>query len=262
MGDRGEWIQILMLLIFGGLYVARWVISRAWGARQENDPAGRRPEKPGRKSPAIEMLERLRAESEQAPAVTKDAPVTGARAVGAAAAVYDDGSDDEDAFFGDDDTAGQHALPDDVVGKRGSRASPRAASPAMEPPQLPGRPSLPAAEPTRGRAAGRSQVPASTEINLSAAHPRSPRDRVVHPRTETARPAVAAPRSADEHVEIYSEMELSDAAADLGMGQLPVATTARPAPTRLRGLLRAQGMTLRQALIGQIILGPPRSRRA
>lgn len=262
MKDHGEWIQIVLFLIFAGLAVARVVIAKFWNKMQDNEPS---PQKP--KSPAIQMLERMRAENEQAAAVMEEAPTPGARAGHLTEVVYDDGSDDEDAFFGDDGLAGQRAMRTDAAGRRRPPRAPGADRPAgarslLRNQHIPGGEDVGASRPRRpapARGPGQLRSVEFGEIDLSASHPRSPREQVLHPGTETAGRAVASPRAADEHIEVYGEMNLADAAADLGMSQLPQAPES-VSRVPLQTLLSREGMTLRQALIGQIIFGPPKSR--
>jgi hypothetical protein len=268
MKDRGDWIQIIVFLIFVGLGVARVVIAKFWNKMQDDEPPPRRP-----KSPAIEMLERMRAESEQATAVLKEdapAPAPGARATGHGSdIVHYDGSDDEDAFFGDDGLSGQRAMPEDAAGWRLSPRAPRATRPVDPRSTLADQYALDwenvgtsesrSPPPVPGLGSRSRRLVESGDIDLSASHPRSPREQVLHPRTETTRRAIASPRAAGEHIAISRELDLADTAADLGMRQLAPAQTA-PTDVPLRGLLKREGMTLRQALIGQIIFGPPKSR--
>ena len=175
------------------------------------------------------------------------------------AVVYDDGSDDEDPFFGDDDLAGQRAIREDSARRRAQRQSSPAPShdrgrqgaqrgaaergtrrPARMPPQEDSTP-----------------VPQQRRV-LRATQTRQPREQVLHPRTEHLQQSVEDPRTKDEHVEVYTDLDLDDTASDLGVSQLPPAEKPRQRASAI-GLFDATGMDLRRAMIGQILLGPPKS---
>ncbi len=307
MPEKGEWIQLIIFLVFVALATAKQVIS-AWMEKRRGESGGT-PKPP---SSGVQQLEQLRRENERpATASRPTPPVPGGAASSRDEEVYDDGSDTEDSFLGDDDLGGERGLKDDSVGRRPpmddrapAKTSPSRTSPlenqyALEwedvvddtrragppPPPAPSqrrrssrRPNVPLAQApdsARDRALSRSVLgddplaPSAPEaVDESNAlsqvvHPRTEHVRTEHVRTERVKSSVATPRAAGERPDIYGEMNLSDAAADLGMDQLPRASGPRAGavggPDLIPSPLLRHGMDLRQALIGQIILGAPRA---
>ena len=224
MPGQFDWIQLVILLIIFGGGIIRFISKNLFAAGKPQDPAG----EAGRpKSPALQFLEKIRERNESIAARQARAPLSPPR-------------DPEDAYYGDDDLEEAPALLSSEVS-----ATPRAKDTAEE---LEWEKIEVAAE-RRQQKKRRSgdRIPGTI---------RDPREEVIQPHSTNLQTGVSAPRSSREHVRKQ----------DLGIEkELRVHTSTQPIAHRRAGYLRLPAtlgvgkMSLRQAIIGQVILGPPRA---
>jgi len=282
MPDKGEWIQLLIFVIFIGLGVGRWLFGAFWNRAHGKQPAAR----PPAKSPAIRMLEQLRAEGERAAGVQRTRDDTGRtddRGIDRGLEKdHDDGSDDEDAFFGGDEPAF-----DDESDRSDSGATPRAGrdaartgsfdlewedvddAPAGPPRARRARPSgTSRQEGTRPASSPRTPPPPAVRTprpspaptrRLDAEGSLVPADRVIHPRSET--PRTTHVRADDEHVTVSDELELSHTTTDLGMSVISSAAAEREWSGARHAALASRGLDLRRLMIAHVVLGAPKALR-
>lgn len=225
MPGNGDWLQIIILLIIFGGGIIRFIAKNLFAAGKPQGQAGEanRP-----KSPALQFLEKIREQNESIAARQARAPTPPPR-------------DPEDAYYGDDDLAEAPALLSSEV----SAVPPgtKDAGGELEWKDVDG-----AAEtPQRKRRRSGDRIPGTI---------RNPREEILTPHSTDLQAGVSAPRSSREHVREQK----------LGIEEeLTVHTSTEPLRTRRTGHLRLPAalgiskMSLRQAIIGQVILGPPKA---
>ena len=222
MPGKFDWIQlVILLLVFGG-GIIRFIVQNVFSGKdtpQKGDGV------PRPRSPAVDFLDKLR-ENEEAIATRQAAPPSAPRPPA---------RDPEDAYFGDDGLEGVSALQETEV-----EASHMEREGAPVPPATVKKP------PPKKRRSG-DRIPGTI---------RDPREEVIHPHSLDLQKGVSLPRSLETRVRQQ----------DVGIEEdLAVHTSTQPMARATRGHLRlpaALGLgkiTLRQAVIGQIILGPPRA---
>lgn len=205
-GDN--WINILILLVIFGGGIVRFIFQNLLSGKNARDPAGQPPQA---KSPALEILEKLRQQNQSVAARQAQTPAAGIPA--------EQARDPEDAYYGDDDLAGAEAIYSTEVTARVEEKSP-------------------AAEPRR----------------KTAATIRGPRREVLQPHSMEA--GVSAPGTSDMPVR-KQELGIEESPAVLTSTRSSVGRGARH--LRLPAALGGGMMSLRQAIIGQVILGPPKA---
>jgi hypothetical protein len=286
MRDRGEWIQIIILLIFVGLGLVKFLLQTLFSRAGRAAPPPQRP-----RSPAIDMLERLRADSERA-ATPRGGTLAEAATAAAppAESAYLAGSKGEDAFFGDDEIDRETAVREDAVGRaphvaaaedsaldwelvRDEPLTPEAGAhaPAVQVPPRAGagaRPaaSRPGAGSGRGPAArdrGEAERLAATRrtVELRIGAPVPLKEPVLHPRSEQPRREIAVPAAFEQQPAVSEELSLETTARDMAMAQIPGAADQEPAQRPPARAAESKRVDLRTAILGQVILGPPRSYR-
>jgi hypothetical protein len=224
MPGNGDWLQLIILLIIFGGGIIRFIAKNLFAAGKPQGQAGEanRP-----KNPALQFLEKIREQNEAIAARQTRVPTPPPR-------------DPEDAYYGDDDLAGAPALLSSEVSAApgakdaGDELKWEAAEVAAE------------ASQRKKRRSG-DRIPGTI---------RNPREEILHPHSIDLQAGVSVPRTSREHVreqEIGIEEELtvhtstqSNAHRRAGYLHLPAA-------------LGVGKMSLRQAIIGQVILGPPKA---
>ncbi|MEC8895398.1 MAG: hypothetical protein VX675_03660, partial [Planctomycetota bacterium] len=89
MDERFPWQQIIILLLIFGGSILKFIFQ---GRGQEENQPGQAGRPPGAKSPALEILEKIREQNESVAARQAQAP----------AGVLEREIDPEDAYYGDD----------------------------------------------------------------------------------------------------------------------------------------------------------------
>ena len=225
MPGKIDWIQILILLVVFGGGIIRFIVQNLTSGKKvpgQGEPLARP------KSPAVEILEKLR-QNEEAIATRQarapgNAPKSGA-------------SNLEDAYFGDDGLEGVSALQDSEV----------TANQPVRPAENVAR-SAGATKPAKKRRSG-DRIPGTI---------RNPREEVLHPHSMDIQTGVALPSSSETQVR-QQDLEIGEELA------VHTSTQSRRQRTGRRSLPAALGVsniTLRQAVIGQVILGPPKALEA
>ncbi len=222
MPGKIDWIQLLILLIIFGGGIIRFIVQNLTSGKKVPDQ-GELVARP--KSPAVEILEKLR-QNEEAIA-TRQAPPPGSAPKSGA-------SNPEDAYFGDDGLEGVPALQDSEV-------------PATQP----GNPaeavaqSARATKPAKKRRSG-DRIPGTI---------RDPREEVLHPHSMDIQTGIALPSSSETRVR-QQDLEIGEELA------VHTSTQSRRHRAGRRSLPAALGIgniTLRQAVICQVMLGPPKA---
>ena len=223
MPGKIDWIQLLILLVVFGGGIIRFIMRNLTSGRKVPD-RGERVPRP--KSPALEILDKLRQNEEtiatrqaQAPSASK----SGAR-------------DPEDAYFGDDGLEGVPAL----------QASEVPATQPIRPPK------------DAARAAGGTQSAKKRRSGDRITDTiRDPRKEILHPHNMDVQTSVALPRSFETRIR-QQDLEIGEG---LAVHTSTQSRTRRTSNRRLRlpAALGVGNITLRQAVICQVILGPPRA---
>ena len=224
MPENFDWLQIIILLIIFGGGIIRFIAKNLFAAGKPQGQAGEanRP-----KSPALQFLEKIREQNESIAAREARAPTPPPR-------------DPEDAYYGDDDLEGAPALlSSEVSAVPGTKD----AGGELEWKDVDG-----AAEtPQRKRRRSGDRIPGTI---------RNPREEILNPHSTDLQAEVSVPRSSREHVR-EQKVGIEE--------ELTVHTSTEPLRTRRTGHLRLPAalgiskMSLRQAIIGQVILGPPKA---
>ena len=225
MPGKIDWIQLLILLIVFGGGIIRFIVQSLTSGKEVPDQ-GKPIARP--KSPAVEILEKLR-ENEEAIA-TRQAQAPSSAPKGGA-------SNPEDAYFGDDGLEGVPALQASEV------PAIRPGSPAEDV-----APAAKGAQPAKKRRSG-DRIPGTI---------RDPREEVLHPHSMDIQTSIALPSSSETQVR-QQDLEIGEELA------VHTSTQSRRQRTGRRSLPAALGVsniTLRQAVIGQVILGPPKALEA
>lgn len=222
MPERGDWVQlIILLLIFGG-GIIRFIFQNLFPG---NKPENRAGQPPRPKSPAIDILQKLRENNEAVAARQATPPNPPPPAP----------RDPDDAYFGDDGLEGAPALESSEIDislpEEETEIAPRIERPI---------------EPEKKRRSG-DRIPGTI---------RDPREEILHPHSLDLQEGVSLPRSSEAHVRRQ----------EIGIGEdLAVHTSTQSKVRGRRGRLRLpaalglEDMSLRQAIIGQIILNPPKA---
>ena len=222
MPGKIDWVQLLILLVIFGGGIIRFIVQNLTSGKKVPDQ-GERVARP--KSPAVEILEKLR-QNEEAIA-TRQAPPPGSAPKSGA-------SNPEDAYYGDDGLEGLPALQDsEVLATQPGNPAEAVARAAR------------ATKPAKKRRSG-DRIPGTI---------RDPREEVLHPHSMDIQTGVALPSSSETQVR-QQDLEIGEELA------VHTSTQSRRQRTGRRSLSAALGVgniTLRQAVIGQVILGPPKA---
>ena len=224
MPGKIDWIQLLILLIVFGGGIIRFIVQSLTSGKEVPDQ-GKPIARP--KSPAVEILEKLR-ENEEAIA-TRQAQAPSSAPKGGA-------SNPEDAYFGDDGLEGVPALQDSEV------TANQPVRPAEDGARAAG-----ATKPVKKRRSG-DRIPGTI---------RAPRKEVLQPHSTDLLTGVALPSSSETRVR-QQDLDIGEELA------VHTSTQSRAHRTGIRSLslpkaLGVGDITLRQAVIAQIILGPPKA---
>ncbi len=224
MPGKIDWIQLLILLVVFGGGIIRFIAKNLTSGRKVPDRGERIPRP---KSPALEILDKLRQNEETI--ATRQARAPGAPKSGA--------RDPEDAYFGDDGLEGVPALQASEV-------------PAIQPgsPAEDVAPAAKGAQPAKKRRSG-DRIPGTI---------RDPREEVLHPHSMDIQTSIALPSSSETQVR-QQDMEIGE---ELAVHTSTQSRTHRTGGRSLPAALGIGNITLRQAVIGQVILGPPKALEA
>ena len=227
MPGKIDWIQILILLIVFGGGIIRFIV-QSLSSGKKVPGQGELVARP--KSPALEILEKLR-ENDEAIATRQARPP--------ASAQKSETRNPEDAYFGDDGLEGVSAL------QAGEVPAIRPGSPAENIARA-----EKGTQPVKKRRSG-DRIPGTI---------RAPRKEVLQPHSTDIQTGVALPISSETQVR-QQDLEIGEELA------IHTSTQSRAHRTATRSLplpeaLGLGHMTLRQAIIGQIILGPPKALEA
>ncbi len=234
MDERFPWQNIIILLLIFGGSILKFIFQNRG---QEGDQPGQAGRPPRAKTPALEILEKIREQNETVVARPGHAPATGTPPERQA--------DPEDAYYGDDDLEGVSALQSTEV---------TAVTAITEKPHPPAE--VPRKEdvlkPT-------DQQPAQRKRRSGDRIPgtiRTPREEILQPHSTDLQLGVLTPRTSGE--EVHKQ--------DLGIeDNLAIHTSTRSKAHQRSEVLRLPDslgggrMNLRQAIIGQVILGPPKA---
>ncbi len=229
MDEKLPWQQIIILLLIFGGSILKFIFQNRGQEENQQGPAGR---PPGVKSPALEILEKIREQNESVVA----------REAKASARPSERDLDHEDAYYGDDELEGVSGLQSTAV--PASREAPPAPAPGHREENV---------------LAPRSQQSTQKKRRSGDRIPgtiRTPREAILQPHSTDLQTGVATPRTSDEEVRKQ----------DLGIGDnLAIHTSTRSKVRQGAGTLRLPEslgggqMSLRDAIIGQLILGPPKA---
>ena len=226
MPGKIDWIQLLILLVVFGGGIIRFIARNLTSDRKVPDQGERIPRP---KSPALEILDKLRQNEETI--ATRQARAPSASKSGA--------RDPEDAYFGDDGLEGVPALQSSEV-------------PATQPASPP-KDAARVAGGTRSAKKRRSgdRIPGTI---------RDPREEILHPHSMDIQTSISLPRSFETRVR-QQDLEIGD---ELAVHTSTQSRTRRTSGRSLRlpAALGVGNITLRQAVICQVILGPPRALEA
>ncbi len=225
MEERFPWQNIIILLLIFGGSILKFIFQ---GRGQEGNQPGQTGRPAGAKSPALEILEKIRVQNESVAARQAQAPV------GAAEREIDP----EDAYYGDDDLEGISGLQSTEVHASSERSHPAAEEVVLAPTDQ---------QPAQRKRRSGDRIPETI---------RTPRSEILQPHSTDLQTGVSAPRTSDEQVRRQ----------DLGIeDNLAIHTSTRSSVHRgARSLHLPESvgggrMSLRQAIIGQVILGPPKA---
>ena len=225
MPGKIDWIQLLILLIVFGGGIIRFIVQNLTSGKKvpdQGEPLARP------KSPAVEILEKLR-QNEEAIATRQarapgNAPKSGA-------------SNPEDAYFGDDGHEGVSALQDsEVLATQPGNPAEAVARAAR------------ATKPAKKRRSG-DRIPGTI---------RDPREEVLHPHSMDIQTGIALPSSSETRVR-QQDLEIGE---ELAVHTSTQSRRHRAGRRSLPAALGVSNITLRQAVIGQVILGPPKALEA
>ncbi len=224
MPENFNWLQLIILLIIFGGGIIRFIAKNLFAAGKPQGQAGEanRP-----KSPALQFLEKIREQNESIAARQARVPTPPPR-------------DPEDAYYGDDDLEGAPAL---LSSEIGAAPGTKDAGDELEWETV----EAEAEASQRKKRRSGDRIPGTI---------RNPREEILNPHSTDLQAGVSVPRTSMEHVreqEIGIEEELT------------VHTSIQSNARRKAGYLRLPAalgvgkMSLRQAIIGQVILGPPKA---
>lgn len=220
-----DWLQLLILLIVFGGGIIRFIGKILTSGKKVPDQGERIPRP---KSPALEILDELRQNHEAI--ATRQAQAPSASKSGS--------SNPEDAYFGDDGLEGVPALQSSEV------PATHIGSPREDAARAAG-----GTQPAKKRRSG-DRIPGTI---------RNPREEVLHPHSLDTPTGISLPRSSEARVR-QQDLEIGEALT------VHTNTQSRERRTsgrrRLPAALGAGKITLRQAVICQVILGPPRALEA
>ena len=222
MPGKIDWIQLLILLIIFGGGIIRFIVQNLTSGKKVPDQ-GELVARP--KSPAVEILEKLR-QNEEAIATRQarapgNAPKSGA-------------SNPEDAYFGDDGLEGVSALQDsEVLATQPGNPAEAVARAAR------------ATKPAKKRRSG-DRIPGTI---------RDPREEVLHPHSMDIQTGIALPSSSETRVR-QQDLEIGE---ELAVHTSTQSRRHRAGRRSLPAALGVGNITLRQAVICQVILGPPKA---
>ncbi|MEE3181575.1 MAG: hypothetical protein VX288_06670 [Planctomycetota bacterium] len=226
MDERFPWQQIIILLLIFGGSILKFIFQ---GRGQEENQPGQAGRPPGAKSPALEILEKIREQNESVAARQVQAP---------ASTLEREVEQEEDAYYGDDDLEGVSGLQSTEVPTISEKPQPAAAGVVIAPGDQQQAP--------KKRRSG-DRIPGTI---------RTPRAEVLQPHSTDLQTGVSAPRTSDEKVH-SQDLEIED---DLAIHTSTSSGVRRG--TRSLHLPESLGggqLSLRQAIIGQVILGPPKA---
>ena len=225
MPGKIDWIQLLILLVIFGGGIIRFIVQNLTSGKKVPDQ-GERVARP--KSPAVEILEKLR-QNEEAIA-TRQAPPPGSAPKSGA-------SNPEDAYYGDDGLEGLPALQDsEVLATQPGNPAEAVARAAR------------ATKPAKKRRSG-DRIPGTI---------RDPREEVLHPHSMDIQTGVALPSSSETRVR-QQDLEIGE---ELAVHTSTQSLRHRAGRRSLPAALGVGNITLRQAVICQVILGPPKALEA
>ena len=229
MEERFPWQNIIILLLIFGGSILKFIFQKR--GQEENQP-GQTGRPPGAKSPALEILEKIRVQNESVAARQAQAPA------GAAEREIDL----EDAYYGDDDLEGVSGLQSTEIAAFSERPHPAAEEPWEEEVLAPTD-----QQPAQRKRRSGDRIPGTI---------RTPRKEILQPHSTDLQTGVSAPRTSNEQVH-RQDLEIED--------NLAIHTSTRSSARRgtrslhLPESLGGGRMSLRQAIIGQVILGPPKA---
>jgi hypothetical protein len=229
MDERLPWQQIIILLLIFGGSILKFIFQKRGEEENQPGPAGR---PPGAKSPALEILEKIREQNESVVA----------RKAQASAPSSEWDIDHEDAYYGDDELEGASGLQSTEV--PASRKEVHAPGPGHREEGV----LAPAGQQSaqRKRRSG-DRIPGTI---------RTPREAILQPHSTDLQTGVAAPRTFAEEVR-KQDLSIGDNLA------IHTSTGSRghkgTGSLRLPNSLGGGQMSLRHAIIGQVILGPPKA---
>lgn len=232
MDEKGiPWQNIIILLIIFGGSILRFIFQNR-GTKEK--PQGQAGHSPRARSPALEILEKLRQENESVAARQAQAPAAGIPA--------ERPGDFEDAYYGDDGLEGVSPLVSTEVTAATEKRPPASETQWKDVSVDPVNP-----PPAREKRRSGDRIPGTI---------RAPREEVLQPHSTDLQAGVSAPRTQGLHVSLQT----------LGLEKgLAVHTSTGLSVRRGAGHLRLPAalgggrLSLRQAIIGQIILGPPKT---
>ena len=229
MEERFPWQQIIILLLIFGGSILKFIFQ---GRGQKENQPGQPGRPPGAKSPALEILEKIREQNESVAARQAQAP----------AGVLEREIDPEDAYYGDDDLEGASGLQSTEVGASRVKPQPAAEDPweevVLEPTDQ---------QQTQKKRRSGDRIPGTI---------RTPRTEVLQPHSTDLQAGVSAPKTSDQQVR-RQDLEIED---DLAIHTSTRSSVRRGARSlRLPESLGGGQLSLRQAIIGQVILGPPKA---
>ena len=224
MPGNFDWFQLIILLVIFGGGIIRFIYKNLFAAGKPRGQAG----EAGRpKSPVLQFLEKIREQSESIAARQTRAPTPPPK-------------DPEDAYHGDDGLEGASGLLSSEVS-----AAPRAKGTGGE---LEWEEVEVAAEaPQRKKRRSGDRIPGTI---------REPRKEILSPHSTDLLAGVSAPRTSSEHVR-EQKFGIEE---DLTVHTSTQSSTPRGAGhLRLPAALGVGRISLRQALIAHVILGPPKA---
>ncbi len=239
MNERFPWEQIIILLLIFGGSILKFIFQSREAKEEQQRPASQlrsrlrqagRP--PQAKSPALEILDKIREQNESV-----IAPEARARA-----SAPQGQPDPEDAYYGDDELEGATGLQATEI--PASRAETHA-PPYEAPPEVTTAPVKQEAAQKKRRSGDR--IPGTI---------RSPREEILQPHSTDLQTGISAPRTSGEKVRKQ----------DLNIGEgLAIHTSTasgarrKAASLRLPSSLGGGQLSLKEAIIAQLVLGPPKA---